>query len=156
MKQWSINKEIFIPILLIFISVILYKAQVPYTRMAAFFPLILIILLLVLSVVYLIEIFYKKKYLDKIVVTKKQLSENKKKIYNITLILILLFLYIANISILGFVVSSLVFLIITPYLLGFRNIYILIIFSITFVLVVFLLFKIILTVPLPEGLLGLV
>lgn len=114
------------------------------------YPMVLAGMLIVLSIMLFIDASSK---------VKSDTSKNPllilKKESKYFLILILGYvLFILGLETLGFIISSLVFLLSIQYLLGYKNILKLVVNSVLFTLVIYLAFSRVLNVPLPDGILG--
>jgi len=149
---------ILIPLIIIgFIFAYLYESKHLFFDQSMLLVRNVIFLIIILLIFVLIdEIKIKKitseKRLEKeIIINKISLStETKKNIFFIAF----LFIYLFSIKFLGFLISTVLFLIITMYFLGIRNKKILFLFPIIFIIIIFLFFNLWLMVPLPVGIFG--
>ena len=142
-------------IILIVIVVLIYQWSINFPENTpgsglgpGFFPRILIIMMLFISI-YLIATSIIKKKKEKSVSVGFNVNKLKKPI----LIVCLTILYTITLNYLGFLLDTIIYLIITSILFGNKYLQSLL-FSIIFTFLVYLIFKKMLRVPLPPGILG--
>jgi putative tricarboxylic transport membrane protein len=114
------------------------------------YPMVLAGMLVILSIMLFIDASKKLKSDT----SKNPLLILKKESKYFLILIIGYVLFILGLEILGFVLSSLLFIISIQYLLGYTNIFKLLINSALFTLVIYLSFSKVLNVPLPEGILS--
>lgn len=141
------SKEI-ISIIVIYITAFLFIFQsLSFKGDAALFPQILSVLILVLNTIQLIKVITG----NLIKVKKKEDLDSKK----LLLILVASIVYVLSLQVLGFVISSLIYLILAMYLLRVENKKAIVVISVLTIVVIYLSFGILLKVPIPKGILGL-
>ncbi len=115
----------------------------------SFFPKVSAISLFVISV--LIIIFSFKHFLKDSERTAFSTTINKAALFRVFGIISLMFLYVYCVSLAGYYVSTPIFLILTFFVFGFRNLKFIFVISIIFVLLAYLSFEKGLQVMLPRG-----
>lgn len=148
MKEFFKNKEIYSILFIYIVSISFFKQSINMKADAGLFPKLLSIIIFILNTLYLFNALKKKVKLDKL---KEEISI--KKFYKMLLLSIL---YIILIKIIGFILSSFIFLIISMKILEVKNNKIVIFISIITTLTIYICFSIFLNVPMPTGLLGII
>jgi len=136
----NIRVELATPALFIAFSVYILIVAFTLPDVEGIFPAMIGVLMLLSSVSIFIKVLRSNKAIIDI---------SKINIRNLTKISAALIVYILIFNLLGYVISTLLLGIYTLYALGIRDLKKLIIFPATFVLVLFISFKVLLNVPLP-------
>lgn len=142
----SKRKDIVSAILLYIVAITFLVIATQMKGDAGLFPKFLSLLIIILNTIQLIMIFLKKakpsKNIDDLVIKK------------IFIIILDCLIYVIVIKYLGFIISTILFLVSTVFLLDVKNKKIGVITSIITVLVIYVCFKLLLKVPIPYGVLG--
>lgn len=148
MKEFFKNKEVYSITFIYIVAITFFKQSMNMRADAGLFPKFLSISIIILNSLYLISIIKERIKIEKV---KEEMSV--KKFY---IMLIISILYIIFIKLIGFILSSLIFLIISMKLLEVKNNKKIILISISTVLIIYICFAIFLNVPMPTGFLGLI
>lgn len=159
------RKEYFLSLVMIIFSLIgLYLTNHIKTLHDEFvvsaidWPKSILIFIIVLSLVHII-VTYRNSKKDLVIEESKENKEEEEEItYNRTFGLdnrlvsfIGIFLYLVGLQLMGFVPSTLVFLIVMPLIIGFKNKKIVIIYALVTLALIILIFPKLLSVSLPKG-----
>ena len=161
------RKEYFLSLVMIIFSLIgLYLTNRIKTLHDEFvvsaidWPKSILIFIIVLSLVHII-VTYRNSKKELVIEESKESKENKEEeeiTYNRTFGLdnrlvsfIGIFLYLVGLQLMGFVPSTLVFLIVIPLIIGFKNKKIVIIYALFTLALIILIFPKLLSVSLPKG-----
>lgn len=140
------NKEI-ISIIVIYIVMFLFLTQsFGFKKDAGLFPRILSIGILILNTIQLIKVMTGK------ILERKRRDEIEPK--KLLIILSASIVYILALQILGFLISSLIYLAVSMYFLRVKNKKLLLLVSIATVVIIYISFGTLLNVPIPKGILG--
>ena len=148
MKEFFKNKEIYSIVFIYIVAITFFKQSINMRADAGLFPKFLSLLTIILNSLYLLNIIKEKVKLKK---EKEEISI--KKFY---IMLIISILYIIFIRLIGFILSSLIFLIVSMKLLELKNNKKIILIAISTVFIIYVCFSIFLNVPMPTGFLGLI
>lgn len=159
------RKEYFLSLVMIIFSLIgLYLTNRIKTLHDEFvvsaidWPKSILIFIIVLSLVHII-VTYRNSKKELVIEESKENKEEEEEItYNRTFGLdnrlvsfIGIFLYLVGLQLMGFVPSTLVFLIVIPLIIGFKNKKIVIIYALVTLALIILIFPKLLSVSLPKG-----
>lgn len=144
--------EIFLSIILCLISIGIFLMSANFPDASGnlkpnTFPRIMSSLLFILSLFLIYKNIFKKKDKNKVI-----FDINKKEYKYILFLIILILIYIYLIKILGFILTSIIFMSILIYLFGEKRKTIIFIFPTIFILALYLVFSKLAMVPLPQGL----
>ncbi|HLR71279.1 MAG TPA: tripartite tricarboxylate transporter TctB family protein [Pseudogracilibacillus sp.] len=112
-------------------------------------PIVLGIILMILSII----LFFSKGSEEDEAKQKKLIPENIKDLYMILIVVGLIFIYIWFLERAGFVVTSVLFIFVTTYVLGYRRHIINLIVSVSIPLAFYFVFSSLLEISLPKGIL---
>jgi len=146
------KKDSILAMILIIFSILLYFSSLKITSVkSAFFPLMLSFLLFFLSLFLLVDLQIKKKQNQK--QNKKNNITNELRInWNaLVFILIIFFSYRYFLEILGYILPTIFLTASTMWISGYKNKYIILIFSLLLSIGLYLSFTVIFKVPFPEG-----
>ena len=146
MKEFFKNKEIYSIVFIYIVAITFFKQSINMRADAGLFPKFLSLLTIILNSLYLLNIIKEK-------VKKEKEEISIKKFY---IMLIISILYIIFIRLIGFILSSLIFLIVSMKLLEVKNNKKIILIAISTVFIIYVCFSIFLNVPMPTGFLGLI
>lgn len=135
-------------VILVF-TVIYFLLGVNYPIKARIFPNILTVLLIILSIVMILQGL-------NIISSPKKIKSgiNKREIFYLSSIAIILILYIILMNIVGFIPVTIIFLISGMWYLGYRKWWKNILIAVIGVIFIYYIFTQIMYVPLPAGILG--
>lgn len=137
-----------ISVAVIYLVVIIFFVQsFSLKQDAGFFPRILSVCIGILNTIELLKILKGNQVVSK----KKKEEVELKKLYAI---LGVSTLYILGLKPLGFIVSSLVYLMIMMHLLNVKSKKVVVLASVATVLIIYVSFGVLLKVPMPKGILG--
>ncbi|OLO25226.1 hypothetical protein BTR23_25240 [Alkalihalophilus pseudofirmus] len=150
-KILNINGQLIFSFILLFLVISMVLMTGNYVGGAKLFPQIVGV-----AVGFLIVVDITRQILISRKMKKTTTNEAETKTINIKLIIILcaLPIYYFLIKFLGYLLASAVVVLVVPFLLGMRNIKLVLITSTIIWLLVYLLFSVLLNVPFPKGVFG--
>lgn len=140
------TKEIISLIVIYMIAFLFLFQSFGFKGDAGLFPKILSIIIIVLNTIQLVKVITGHL----IEIKGKEELDGKK----LVVILVASLAYVLSLQVLGFVVSSLIYLILAMYLLRVENKKALVIISVLTIIVIYLSFGVLLKVPIPKGIFG--
>lgn len=146
MSQTKKNQLISIVVIYMIIA-IFFLQSFSLKQDAGFFPRILSVIIGILNTLELIKVLKNEEVISK----KKKEEIEPKKLY---WILGLSTLYVVGLKPLGFIISSLLYLMFTMHILDVKSKKVIVIISVLAVLTIYVSFGVLLKVPMPKGILG--
>lgn len=148
MKSILKNKEIFIIIFIYVVVILFFQQSLGMREDAGTFPRLLSVIIFILNTIYTIN-FLRGKV--KIIKNKEELS-----ILKFYKILVASLVYVILLKLIGFVISSLIFLIGSMKILEVKNFKLNIVISILTIVIIYVCFGLLLNVPMPTGYLNII